>query len=144
MKPLTVVTPYNPKPFFEKTLLPFMKSALVERVVVVSQEPVRLKMDKCRVVVARPLPSQETLTLILNQIRTKYLLLLSEAQQISIELKGLERVLEIVESAKAYLEDAKYYRKKGKLEVSLTSIAYCEGLLDALKLLGAIKANSKK
>jgi hypothetical protein len=41
--------------------------------------------------------------------------------------------------AKAYLEDARYYREKKKFEVSLTSIAYCEGLLDALRLLGAVK-----
>jgi len=37
------------------------------------------------------------------------------------------------------VEDAKYYKLQKKLEVSLTSIAYCEGLLDALKLLGAVK-----
>ena len=40
--------------------------------------------------------------------------------------------------AKRYLEDAKYYQEKGKLETSLTSVAYCEGLLDALRLLGAV------
>jgi hypothetical protein len=38
-----------------------------------------------------------------------------------------------------YLEDAKYYKAQKNLETSLTSIAYCEGLLDALKLLGAVK-----
>jgi len=37
-----------------------------------------------------------------------------------------------------YLNDAKYYKASGKLETSLTSIAYCEGLLDALRLLGAV------
>jgi FAD synthetase len=50
-----------------------------------------------------------------------------------------EGVGKIVDFAKAYLEDAKYYREKQKLEVSLTSIAYCEGLLDALRMLGAVK-----
>jgi len=45
----------------------------------------------------------------------------------------------VVEAAKTYLEDAKYYRDKKKFAVSLTSVAYCEGLLDALKLLGAVK-----
>ena len=39
----------------------------------------------------------------------------------------------------AYLEDAKYFRDQKKFETSLTSIAYCEGLLDALKLIGAVK-----
>ncbi|MDR2203866.1 MAG: DUF357 domain-containing protein [Nitrososphaerota archaeon] len=37
-----------------------------------------------------------------------------------------------------YLADAKYYKASGKLETSLTSIAYCEGILDALRLLGAV------
>jgi FAD synthetase len=41
--------------------------------------------------------------------------------------------------AKRYLEDAKYYQEKGKMETSLTSVAYCEGLLDALRLLGAVE-----
>ncbi len=45
----------------------------------------------------------------------------------------------VVEYAITYLDDAKYYRDRKKLEVSLTAIAYCEGLLDALKLLGAVK-----
>jgi hypothetical protein len=48
----------------------------------------------------------------------------------------VKRVLEL---AKAYLQDAKYYRNAGKLEVSLASVAYCEGLLDALKMLGMVK-----
>ncbi len=41
--------------------------------------------------------------------------------------------------AKRYLQDAKYYQEKGNLETSLTSVAYCEGLLDALRLLGAVE-----
>ncbi|MEM2911261.1 MAG: DUF357 domain-containing protein [Candidatus Bathyarchaeia archaeon] len=50
-----------------------------------------------------------------------------------------ECVRQVLESAKAYLEDAKYYRDKRRFEVSLASVAYCEGLLDALKMLGAVK-----
>jgi FAD synthetase len=51
----------------------------------------------------------------------------------------VDSVKKVLESAKAYLEDAKYYKTKKELDVSLTSIAYCEGLLDALRLLGAVK-----
>jgi FAD synthetase len=43
-----------------------------------------------------------------------------------------------VDFAKVYLEDAKYYREKKKFEVSLSCITYCEGLLDALRLLGVV------
>jgi len=48
-------------------------------------------------------------------------------------------IKQLVELAKAYLYDAKYYKDKGKFEVSLASIAYCEGLLDALRMLGLVK-----
>lgn len=55
---------------------------------------------------------------------------------INIDGKGIRKIVEYV---KAYLEDAKYYRDRKRFEVSLASVAYCEGLLDALKLLGAVK-----
>ncbi|MEM4700555.1 MAG: DUF357 domain-containing protein [Candidatus Bathyarchaeia archaeon] len=52
---------------------------------------------------------------------------------------SVDDVRRVLELAKAYLQDAKYYRDEGKLEVSLASVAYCEGLLDALKILGMVK-----
>ena len=47
-----------------------------------------------------------------------------------------EKVREVVGTAQRYLEDAKYYREKERLETSLAAVAYCEGLLDALRFLG--------
>ncbi|MEM3873963.1 MAG: DUF357 domain-containing protein [Candidatus Bathyarchaeia archaeon] len=52
---------------------------------------------------------------------------------------SMDKVKQVLELAKAYLQDAKYYRDAGKLEVSLASVAYCEGLLDALKMLGMVR-----
>jgi len=62
-----------------------------------------------------------------------------------IEISGSDVIVDgksvkrVVEHAKAYLEDAKYYMDKKRFEVSLASIGYCEGLLDALRLLGAVR-----
>jgi FAD synthetase len=50
-----------------------------------------------------------------------------------------EALNEILSYIMDYLKDAKYYKAQGKLETSLTSVAYCEGLLDALRLMGAVK-----
>jgi FAD synthetase len=50
-----------------------------------------------------------------------------------------KRIKEIIETAQSYLEDAKYYREKKRLETSLASVSYCEGLLDALRLLGVVE-----
>jgi hypothetical protein len=51
---------------------------------------------------------------------------------------NIEAVRKVVLCAKDYVEDARYYMDKKRFEVSLTSVAYCEGLLDALRMLGAV------
>ncbi len=50
-----------------------------------------------------------------------------------------EGVSKVVDFVADYLADAKYYKAQKRFETSLTSVAYCEGLLDALRLLGAVK-----
>src|SRR4030042_1557158 len=109
MKPLTVVTPYSPRLFFEGILSSLAMSGLVEQVVIVAQGPVHFNMDKCHFLVTGPLSSHKTLGLILDGIRTKYILLLPEAQQILIGPKSLERFLETSESTKAGLVYSDFY-----------------------------------
>lgn len=47
-----------------------------------------------------------------------------------------QKVGEVLEYARNYFEDSKFHCDQKKFEVALTSVAYCEGLLDALRLLG--------
>ena len=54
----------------------------------------------------------------------------------AVNAKSVDAVLECVSD---YLEDAKYYKAQRRFETSLTSVAYSEGLLDALRLLGLVK-----
>jgi len=80
----------------------------------------------------------------LEGLASKYI---SSAEHVFSEMRIAETftsldvnsVKKVVEFAKAYLEDAKYYRNKKKFGASLASVAYCEGLLEALKLLGVVK-----
>jgi len=69
---------------------------------------------------------------------TEHVLENMETVEDSININA-ESIRKVVKYVRAYLEDAKYYRDRKKFEVSLASVAYCEGLLDALKLLGAVK-----
>ena len=79
----------------------------------------------------------------LNELTSKYI---SSAEYVfnNIDVAETQVVLDlthindVINLAKAYLEDAKYYRERKKFEVSLASIAYCEGLLDALRLLRTV------
>jgi hypothetical protein len=80
----------------------------------------------------------------LEALTSKYI---ASAEKVLADLQRTQTPLQLEEEsvaavlgwARDYLEDAKYYKGQGKLETSLTSIAYCEGLLDALRLLGAVK-----
>jgi FAD synthetase len=80
----------------------------------------------------------------IEELVTKYIRgadrVIEEIKEIpeDVQLNGVEAAT-VFDWAKRYLEDAKYYQKEGKLETSLTSVAYCEGLLDALRLLGAVE-----
>ena len=49
-----------------------------------------------------------------------------------------EQVKEMLEHTERYLDDAEYYRTDQK-GVALTSVAYAEGILDALNLLGLVE-----
>jgi FAD synthetase len=79
----------------------------------------------------------------LEALTTKYI---SMADKVFSELQSKktpinlneESVATVLRWATNYLEDAKYYKAQGKLETSLTSVAYCEGILDALRLIGAV------
>ncbi|MCJ7713432.1 DUF357 domain-containing protein, partial [Candidatus Bathyarchaeota archaeon] len=46
--------------------------------------------------------------------------------EINITSDNINNIIKYIED---YLKDAKYYRDQKKFETSLTSIAYCEGLL---------------
>ena len=82
--------------------------------------------------------------MIIDELVTKYI---RGAERVIQEIGQLpedvhlneEEAKTVFDWVKRYLEDAKYYQKEGKLETSLTSVAYCEGLLDALRLLGAVE-----
>jgi FAD synthetase len=79
-----------------------------------------------------------------DELITKYIRgaerVIQEIGQLSEDVHlNEEEAKTVFDWAKRYLEDAKYYQKEGKLETSLASVAYCEGLLDALRLLGAVE-----
>jgi len=79
-----------------------------------------------------------------EELTTKYIATMEKALAHIQQAKGpltisSQHIDEVFGYVKAYLEDAKYFRAQKKFETSLVSIAYCEGLLDALKLIGAAK-----
>ena len=58
-------------------------------------------------------------------------------ETLRVEVGGseVERVLEV---ARSYLEDARDFLDRGEIFNALGAVAYCEGLLDALRMLGRV------
>ena len=80
----------------------------------------------------------------LETLASKYIEVTERVLKEVQETKGAkkisgEQVNCVLNYVKNYLEDAKYFRTRKMFETSLTSVAYCEGLLDALRLLGTVK-----
>jgi FAD synthetase len=79
-----------------------------------------------------------------KELAAKYIL---KAERALPELKtvngegclNIDKVKTVIDEAKRYLEDAKYYFANKRFETSLASVAYCEGLLDALRMLGYVE-----
>ncbi len=109
MKPLTAVLSYRPGSFFEKTLLSLTKSSLVESVAVASPQPVPLKGGGFRVLPAGPLPSSKTLSPVLAEIRTKYILFFPGSEPVSLEPQALERIVGRAESTEAGMVYSDFY-----------------------------------
>lgn len=66
-------------------------------------------------------------------------------RQISANKETLDiQALKMLDYIKRYFEDALYYRDQKKFETALVSISYCEGLLDALRILKIVKFHWSK
>ena len=74
----------------------------------------------------------------------RYIATLEKALQHDSPLKeskmvGEDSIMKVTDAIQRYLQDARYYINNGKPTTSLASIAYAEGLLDALKFLNLTK-----
>lgn len=54
-------------------------------------------------------------------------------------LNSSKKINEVLDLAKRYLDDAKHFKEKNQIITALISLAYSEGLLDALRILNYVK-----
>jgi len=59
----------------------------------------------------------------------------SHLRVLNLDPEKAEDVESTVDLARRYYEDASYFKDKNQVGTALISLAYCEGLLDALRLL---------
>lgn len=98
MKPLTVIVPDALLPYNEEIFTSVACSDLVENILVVGRGKVPKKIPGCRVLRVGALASGETLSRILNEVKTKHILLIhSTASRIFVQQNAIERFLQTAE-----------------------------------------------
>ena len=118
LKKITAVVPFSRQPEFERVLQPFLDSPVIEKVLVIGNEPFLSSWPKCDVIKADSLTSGWTWNAILRRIRTEYLLVVNERHNTFMAPGGLERFLDVAESTHAglvfsdYSEGGKAYLKE--------------------------------
>jgi hypothetical protein len=114
MKPLTIITTYNCEPHFEKALLSLTTSEFIEEVLIVCPETIDIKIPKCRILTGGALQSQKVLSQIINEAKTRYLLFLTGARQITIEPGALEKLVVAARATKAGIVFSDFYDEGGQ------------------------------
>jgi Glycosyl transferase family 2 len=116
MKPLTVAIPYSPAPLFAKLLLALTKLPPVERVIIVAQEPVHVRIPGSHILTTAPITAQVTLEQLLAETPTGYLLLLPRPLHVVVEAEALDRMLKAAQAAGAGMVYSDFYdeSKHGK------------------------------
>jgi len=114
VKPLTAITTYAPRPWFEKNLLFLTTSELIEDVLVICPEMVDIKIPKSCVVKGGGLQSQKTLAYVIDEAKTNYLLFLTGTKQVTLEPESLDRLVATAELTKAGIVYSDFYYEGGQ------------------------------
>lgn len=111
---LTVVIPFKPCRAFERTLQHFLLSPRVGLVMVLSGRPLRSLHPRCFVLKAGPLTSGKALKAVLEKVRTKYVLFVTDPDvEIQPGPGAVDRFLDAAESTGAGMVYSDYYDVPG-------------------------------
>jgi hypothetical protein len=114
MNSIAVAIPFSTESYFDKTLQQFIQSSSVERVYILHDGKFQSAHAKCEGMKVGSLASGTTLNSLFKKVKSKYLLLITQAQQIDLGQFALERFLGAAEQTSAGIVYSDYYEiKKG-------------------------------
>jgi hypothetical protein len=112
MSTLTAVLPYSSQPCFERTIQSLIQSPFVEKVIVLHDSERKLPWPKCEILSAAPLTSGKVLNALINTIKTNFLLIFHQSQEIEITPGALKRFIDVAESTDAGMIYSDYLKEK--------------------------------
>jgi len=98
MSTLTIAMPLSLQSGFEKTLQVFIQSPLIEEVIVLHKGAFKPPQPKCKFINAASLASGEALNKLIENMKTDFLMIITEPAEIEIPAATLERFIDVAES----------------------------------------------
>jgi hypothetical protein len=111
MRKITIVLSFQAHSRWAITLPPLLQSPLVEAVIIVRPRACKPLPPRCDEVRAASIPSGRTIMRILDKVKTPYLLMVLQAQEIHLGPYALERLVEVAETTKAGMVYADYHEQ---------------------------------
>jgi hypothetical protein len=110
-----VFLPYSSEEYFLSTVNQFSESPLVQHVIVAHEGAYTLPSKKCTGMKVKGLRSGATWNALLQRVKTEYLLVVNEAQSITLNQAALERFTTLARDTQAGMLYGDYYEiKEGK------------------------------
>jgi Glycosyl transferase family 2 len=98
MNKLTVAMPLSLHSGFEKTLRLFLQSPLIDEVFILHEGAFKLPWPKCKVIRASSLSSGRVLNNLIERVRTDFLMMIVEPEEMEIPPGTLDRLIEVAET----------------------------------------------
>jgi len=115
MLPVTVFLPYSPEEYFLPTVKQFAESPLVEQVIIAHEGVFTAPGAHCVGMKVQGLTSGATWNTLVQKIKTTYLLVVNEAQSITLNQAAIERLIAVANDTHAGMLYSDYYEvKEGK------------------------------
>ena len=111
MSKITVALAFHSQPWLERTLPSLVQSPLIGSVIVVHRGGFKPSLPKCEGLRAASFISGKTLTRLLEKVKTPYLLIVRQAQEIQPGPYALERFVEVAKTTKAGMVYADHYEQ---------------------------------
>jgi hypothetical protein len=101
MRPITLLVPYTPTPFFESLVKGMSQRPEVDRLIIVGADGVGTGRNGRHTVVSGDIGEERTLSAVLETVETSHVLVVLTDRELSVERSGLDKLLKVAGSVGA-------------------------------------------
>jgi len=109
MNPLTIILKYVNEYWFEECLEQFIKSNIVEKILLICTSEYSFQSEKCKLIKSEHITSGKFLNNLLNEIKTEYFAIVNSCLPIYLGQNALERLLNVSHQTSSAIVYSDFY-----------------------------------